>query len=352
MARKILNKLKELSLVTHLLQLRMGIIKPIALSLWITEKCNSRCVFCNIWKDGTMDLNPIKFQDQIQNSKILRNIKYFVITGGEPFLHKDITKFVDIISKFANPLQIRFASNGFATDLIIEKVKEMCINNKNILINIKFSIDGTRHTHDKLRNTECGFDKAMRTIDNLKKLSFPNLTLSLSFTANTRNYKEIGDVLAIAKQKEIGFFYKPVMKSKVLKSENISNDLFLSKKQFKYIKDNFHKELFNFYNKRSFSERLIHKSYLRFLEQYYEHPSRLFPCYACSASFHIDSKGNVYSCARYKFIFGNIYNEQFDKIWKSQIVLKLRTKIKSSNCYCTCTSEVFPNILMNKLYEN
>ena len=77
------------------------------------------------------------------------------------------------------------------------------------------------------------------------------------------------------------------MKAKALKSEDISNDLFLSKEQFKNIKDKFHRELFDFYDKRNFGEKLMHKNYLR-------------------------------------------------------------TKIKNSSCHYTCTSEMFSNILINK----
>lgn len=342
------NKIRMVSLVNNLWRLKMGLAKPIVLGLWITDKCNSHCVFCNIWKKGITDLNLSKFEEQLQKSKILKNINFFGITGGEPFLHKDVTKFVDVISKYTKPVQIRFGSNGFATDLITNKLKEICTNNKNIPINVKFSIDGMSETHNKLRGVMDGFSKTMRTIDNLKKLNFPNLSLSLSFTANSKNYKEIGDVLDIAEHKKIGFFYKPVMKAKVLESENISKDLFLTKEQLKYLKDKFHKRLFDFYDKKNFGERVVHKNYLRFLEQYYKNPARLFQCYACSASFHIDSNGNVYSCVQNKVIFGNIYKDKFDKIWKNQKTSKLRAVIKNSNCHCTCTGEMFPNILINK----
>ena len=71
---------------------------PINLTLSITNMCNSRCQSCDIWKIYPAEKDRLEEElsvDEIE--KIFRSVGrvyFFNISGGEPFLRKDI---VDIV---------------------------------------------------------------------------------------------------------------------------------------------------------------------------------------------------------------------------------------------------------------
>ena len=338
---------KKLFLAKDILLLKYGHCNPLAVTIWVTEKCNSHCVFCDFWKKHSpVDLNFETFNTQLEKSKILKKIKFFGFTGGEPFLNNDIDLFVESIVKKANPIQIRFASNGLATNLIVRNLSAICESNPNTSINIKLSVDGTEKTHDRLRNTPGNFVKTMKTIEKLNKLEFPNLSIGLGFTASALNYKEINSVLNIAKEKKLGFFYKPVVNSKVIKS-NVEKNLFLDEDKINFIKKEAHANIVDYYSNLNFIDKIVHKKYLAYLETYYKEKKRETPCYACSASFHISAKGDVFPCIQRPIVVGNIYKKPFDDIWKSNKSYKIRKVIKTSDCHCTCSSEMFPNIVIS-----
>lgn len=105
---------------------RISRVAPTKLSLILTHKCNSRCVMCNIWQERKSgELSPSEYQ-QIFSDPFFSRVSRIILTGGEASLRPD---FLEICSALVDALpqlrKITLATNGIATNIVLERVKGM-----------------------------------------------------------------------------------------------------------------------------------------------------------------------------------------------------------------------------------
>lgn len=100
--------------------------KPFVVGITINTACNLRCSYCFIGRDSEhfpdgfarVGLDTEKLKQVLTN--IRRDTSFLIITGGEPFLRKDLEE----ILKFAKT-KLRFANISIATNgLFLEKKRE------------------------------------------------------------------------------------------------------------------------------------------------------------------------------------------------------------------------------------
>lgn len=170
--------------------------------LEITNYCNLNCIHCY---EGELKCNKHLCLETIEAviNKVTRfSPQFFVITGGEPFLHPQIKDILIALGK-------RFASHKFviATNgtLINEEIVNILRNYENISIQI--SLDGaTERTHNLQHGNS--FSRVMNAIDLVtQQLSLDRI--SLQMTVSKINYRECIDVAEFAKSKgiEVKFQY-------------------------------------------------------------------------------------------------------------------------------------------------
>lgn len=121
-------------------------------SIIVTYRCNARCNMCDCFHF------PTRPEEEVPLSTLekLPEMSFANITGGEPFIRKDIEDIVDIVRKKANRVVI--SSNGFFTDRILHLFK------KRQDIGIRLSIEGLQVANDSIRGLPNGFDKGLRTL--------------------------------------------------------------------------------------------------------------------------------------------------------------------------------------------
>lgn len=305
---------------------------------------------CNIWNMQQKNEMEINFFKKIFiESKLLRRLNLITFSGGEPFLKDDLFEFVEVVNRFSSPLYISFATNGLLTDRIVSMLSKM-LERKGAPINIKLSVDGVGEVNDKIRGVEGSFNKSMETLSKMKglRLKYPRgLSISLGFTANSLNYHQMPQIIELAKDHGAGFFYKPIMYAETLQNEGIDKSLFLSSEQMEFLAK-YHSTIIANTKKTDFKKKYLYSKYLNFLIKYYKKPARYFPCYACTASFHVSSDWNVFSCLKYTYVLGNLKNASFDEIFNGSQAYSIRKKIKEGSCHCLCTGEIFPSIIVQK----
>ena len=133
-----------------------------------TYRCNLKCKMCVPFPDG-------KYKDKemsIENIKTIFDSNFLLsqnclveLSGGEPFLHRDI---VDIITVLLNlGYKVGITTNGWFT----EKVEQIIKINQNKLnqLYISISIDGLESEHDEIRGVHGSFIRAIETIKILKE---------------------------------------------------------------------------------------------------------------------------------------------------------------------------------------
>ena len=130
--------------------------RPIWVTFDVTWNCNCRCQYCNYWKEEHQDLPTSEIRSIIRNLQKL-GVIYLGISGGEPFLRKDI---VDIVG-FAKDagMYVGINTNGtinnedLYTALMQRGLDTMC-----------FSVDGASpKTHEQFRKN-CPFGRVVQSI--------------------------------------------------------------------------------------------------------------------------------------------------------------------------------------------
>ncbi len=67
----------------------------------VTYKCNSKCVMCDIWKKpACKEIEPRLY------AKLPGSLKYINISGGEPFLRKNLPEVIAVLSATCNEPRI------------------------------------------------------------------------------------------------------------------------------------------------------------------------------------------------------------------------------------------------------
>lgn len=146
--------------------------------LFATDRCNSKCTICNIWKKTPKtDLDP-EIVEKVLQSKVLSKSSSFILTGGEFILHPECDKILSLLNK--NGKNYILLSNGLLPKKLIEIVREFKIKK------LSLSLDGTPETYRKIRGVD-GYQHIGEIVEELRD---DNVHISIGYTIspwNSRN---------------------------------------------------------------------------------------------------------------------------------------------------------------------
>jgi len=299
---------------------------PNDLVLAITYNCNSKCRMCNIWKMEQMPL-----LDLIEYKKLPTNIKEVNITGGEPFLSPNLIEIIKILISKNPKVRIIISTNGFATELIKSKMKEILLIKPDIGLGI--SLDGLGEVHDQVRGIVGGFQKVMSTISALKELGIKNLRLA--FTAGDYNIHELDKVYKLSKELGVEFSLAAVHNA-----ENYFNTVENKITKIEDFRLKFSR-LIKAELKSWILKRWLRAYFAYALFKFIETGKRLLPNYSGQDNIFIDPLGNVYPADVSGHLMGNLkdfatFNELYDSK-KAQQTIALE-RINQNWMICTARS--------------
>ncbi len=298
---------------------------PTDVSIITTYRCQMQCKMCDIWENPSDSKREITAKEL----EILPNFKFVNITGGEPFVRRDLEDIVEVMYKKAPRIVI--STSGWHTERII-KMAERFPN-----IGIRVSIEGLSQKNDDLRGREGSFDRAMRLLLSLKEMGIKDI--GYGCTVSNKNsedmlwlYKlsrELGMEFATASFHNSYYFHKD--DNEITNKDEVINNF--RKLMEELLKDNSPKSWYRaFFN-------------LGLINYIHEKP-RMLPCEAGTANFFIEPYGDVYPCngleARYwKECMGNIRDvNTFDEVWFSEQAEKVRGLVRTcpKNCWMVGTA--------------
>jgi MoaA/NifB/PqqE/SkfB family radical SAM enzyme len=287
----------------------------------ITWKCNSRCVMCNIWKKDPSAQKELQI-DEIENlfaDPLLSKLEWIQLSGGEPFLRKDIAEIVHILLKFHPKLTIYISTNGMlpnAIDSFLIKTREY-----HDRITIGISVDAIGSLHDFIRGIPGAFQRVMETTEVLRK--YPAININVNMTVMPINYKAFPHVKRFAREYGASFGFQIAQVSTYFSNiEKIGNIVFhplLFKDAVKLIL----KELDLHKLKPSSRFDLKAKLYYSIAER-----NQIIPCFSGFHSFALDPESNIFPCLPwigYSEGFGNIREKPLKENGK---VIKQRESVK------------------------
>ena len=146
----------------------------------ITDKCNLRCTHC--YQENYTDASEIPFEElRVVANKLFQTLSKwkkkgdFSITGGEPFIRKDVFSFLEYLDSSERVSNLDILSNGtIITDKTAETLKKLAK-----LDRVQVSLDGaSAKSHDRIRG-HGAFEKA---INGIRILNCHEIDVNVMFT--------------------------------------------------------------------------------------------------------------------------------------------------------------------------
>lgn len=172
------------------------------LTLEPTQGCNQKCITCHNWENSQNDsINSYSPELTIESyGKLIREatvlgVKHVNLSGGEPFVRKDVTKIVQLIKSYG--LECSLVTNG--TSLTYEAIKELVDMRVEA---IRISVDAAMpDLHDKIRGQNGAFSRVHKHIKSLQQYGgqvgfLPDL--SFNSTISRINLGEIPGLIQLA----------------------------------------------------------------------------------------------------------------------------------------------------------
>ena len=183
---------------------RMASPRISKVNLALTLKCNHRCISCEIWKENNSNNNEIKASD-VEKLLNANDLMWVALTGGEPFLNKEIK---DILALCLKKLKLtNITSNGELPERIETTVRQALSTTKDSLLVIHLSLFGRRQAHDRMTGTNGAYDRAIETMQRLKKLKNDRLILGFEHMLSNENSAETLFVRDKSKELGVGITY-------------------------------------------------------------------------------------------------------------------------------------------------
>jgi len=169
-------------------QLRARGGPPFLIGHFVTNRCNNKCKSClwrhNDWEDVPLD----DLKDFYMQAAELGFLGTF-LSGGEPFLRKDIGELARFIKEEAK-MEILFITSGWWLEERMDEVLPY-------LTMMMWSIDSAKaERHDEIRGMPGIFDRLIRGIRRIKK-EYPDLSCQTNCCAQKGIADEIDDLLKL-----------------------------------------------------------------------------------------------------------------------------------------------------------
>ena len=309
--------------------------KPQALSIEITQQCIAQCIMCNIWRSREgVDL-PTEDWVRLLSSPFFSELRELDVTGGEPFLRKDLLELIDGLShlKEGNLRKIKslaITTNGFLTSRILECTEKILekLGNKGIHLVMALAMDGIGEVHDKIRNYKDAWTKVNDTIQGLKQLrrTTENLVIGLKTTVLPQNVNLLEGISTYAEENELFTIISPcIITANRYRNMDRKDDLAFSQNEIE--------KMVQFY-KSSHFQWDFHRSQL---VNYLETGMMKKPCSAGFNYYFIRSNGDVYPCPLIKVKLGSIKEAKIEDLFHSKNASDFRKRVgRHSECR-TCT---------------
>ncbi len=211
-------------------------VKPLKLRLALTDRCNAKCVMCNIWKQ--VDNNAPSLPEEITipeidkmltvNARFFSDLRHVALTGGEPTLRRDLADIFRVFTEHLPDITMSTNTNGFSTAKTVGMIEEVMKFRKKLTVMI--SIDGIGEGHDTVRGVKNVYRHCAATIDGLIELRNENkgLKLEINHCMTALNFEECEKVFDLCREKGLSFNPIYVIQGQLYHNEGM--DLELGKK--------------------------------------------------------------------------------------------------------------------------
>ncbi len=174
----------NLRVLTNLLTDQTAVL-PLAI-LYITDRCNSRCITCDYWRYGQTNMAPA-LAEQIARELPALGTRMALVSGGEPLLHP---RWYELVASLRGSVpEIVLLTSGILLPKHVERVRALCAHTI-------VSLDGANPgTYKRIRGVD-GFAPVERGV---RALVAAGGRVSLRCTVQRENYRELPALIRLAR---------------------------------------------------------------------------------------------------------------------------------------------------------
>jgi Fe-coproporphyrin III synthase len=156
-------------------------------TLYLSERCNSRCVTCDYWRHGVRDATLESVQRLLPELITLRT-RVVLLSGGEPLLNPEWQEIAALLK--AKGLGLWLLTSGLSLAKHARRVAEL-------FQSVTVSLDGTRgETYAAIR----GLDAFDAVCDGIRAVAALGMPVGLRVTLQRTNYRELPRFVILARE--------------------------------------------------------------------------------------------------------------------------------------------------------
>jgi MoaA/NifB/PqqE/SkfB family radical SAM enzyme len=318
---------------------------PVNVTASVTYRCNSRCRTCNVWKKRSDELSVEEWDRVFASLK--RAPFWFTFSGGEPLLRADVVDIIEQAYVRCRPSIINIPTNGLLPDQIVEKVANVVERCPGSQVVVNLSLDGWEEQHDRIRNVDGNFRRAMETWQGLKAISAANLTLGIHTVISRYNVAAIPAFYERVRALAPDSYITEIAEERV-ELDTMGEDITPTAEDYA--------RAIQFLRARLLETPLsgVARVAGAFRAQYYDlaaawlrRQQQIIPCYAGWASAQISPEGDVWFCCVRAEPIGNLREVDCDfrRLWFSEQATAVRKTIRDGACHCPLANAAYTNML-------
>ena len=156
-------------------------------TLYLSERCNSRCITCDYWRHGHGDMDLQSVARLLPGLERLRT-ELVLLSGGEPLLNVQWGAIAELLR--AHGLKLWLLTSGLALAKHARRVAEL-------FEIVTVSLDGTRPaTYAAIR----GLDAFDKVCEGIRAASAAGVRVSVRVTLQRANYRELPEFVGLAQR--------------------------------------------------------------------------------------------------------------------------------------------------------
>jgi len=321
---------------------------PLNLTVGVTYRCNSRCLTCNVYTKEADEFTAEEFDQTFRS--LGRAPYWYTMSGGEPFLRKDLPDICESAYRHGSPGIINIPTNGLLSSRIPDMVEEIARRCSRSQVIINLSLDGVGADHDRIRGIEGNFERAMETYQGLRSIESPNLTVGVHTVISVHNVDRIPAIYEhVMRELKPDSFITEIAEERV-ELETIGAEITPSLSAYAGAVDfliaRIKEQDYSGISRVTQSFRI---RYYELVKRYLAAGRQPIPCYSGVASAQIAPDGGVWFCCIKADPMGNLREVGYDfrRIWFNEKAARERAKVKAGECACPLANAAYTNMLMH-----
>ena len=324
------------------------------LIFYVTNRCNFRCNFCFYRDEIDKGQKPdeLSFNEIKKFSKNIGPLMQLSLTGGEPFLRKEIIEIADVLVKETDPQYVTIPTNGSLGDRILDFYKYMLPKYPNTYFRHVYSIEGIGEKHDSLRDVKGSFEKIKNSFEEVIKLrsKYNNFIIDSNSVFTQDSESSLLDTLKhLNKNFSFDNLSVTYARGKIPneKLKKVTKERYIEINDYiETIERNKETRLFSSVVRGVSSVSRSHLIKVAFNDEF------VTPCVAGKKFVIVSETGDVFPCEILEEKIGNIKNVDYNlkKILKNNESKRIQKLIKDTKCKCTFECASAASIVWN--YKN